>query len=71
MPSPPLPPPTVEVVENSTTNERHVVVSRPNAGGNPVARTYPVIGTSEKDRLKDAVEKVLGDPYSAEWIPRG
>jgi hypothetical protein len=65
-----LPRPEVEVLTNGE-GKTHVVVSRRGSEGSaPLGRSYEVSGTSPNEKIKDAVEKILGDTYSAEWIPR-
>jgi hypothetical protein len=41
-----------------------VVISREGKG-----KSYRVVGDSGPAIVKDAIEKVLSDPYSAEWLP--
>jgi hypothetical protein len=43
-----------------------VVVSRDGRG-----RSYRANGGCVTEVVQDAVRKVLADPYSGEWIPRG
>lgn len=67
-----LPRPTVEVSSaegrdpNATPGSVDIVVHRDGVG-----RSYRVDGSSPTELVKGAVEKVLGDAYSAEWIPKG
>lgn len=58
--APILPRPDVTV---STNNEgkTHVVISR-----DQKSRVY---GVGANDKVKDAIEKILGDGHSAEWLP--
>ncbi len=67
MPSPDLPRPDVTVTEHHTGDSYSldVVISR---DGKP--RSYTGTGSSSHGATKDAVEKLLGDPYTAEWLPR-
>jgi hypothetical protein len=62
-----LPPPTVDVTPavNDATGALDVVVHRDGKG-----RSYRAEGTSSVELVKDAVRKVLADPYSAEWVPK-
>lgn len=62
MATPTLPRPTVEVTDTAD-GKTHVVISRDGK-----AKTYEVEG-SVKGMVKDAVEKVISDPYTAEWLP--
>jgi hypothetical protein len=43
-----------------------VVVSRDGRG-----RSYRANGGCVTEVVQDAVRKILADPYSGEWIPRG
>ena len=66
-----LPPPTVDVTQTPTPagepcGSVDVVVHRDGKG-----RSYRVEGSNATDLVKGAVEKVLGDHYSGEWIPKG
>ncbi len=59
-----LPRPIVEVV-NTSDGADHVLIYREEGK----ARSYKVEGADEKERLANTIEKVLGDPVSAEWLP--
>lgn len=60
---PPLPRPTVEVTD-SPDGKTHVVISRDGK-----SKSWEVAGSTGKEMVKDAVEKIISDPYSAEWLP--
>ena len=63
--------PTVEVTPASDRDSSapagsvDVVVSRDGKG-----RSYRAEGGTSVELVKDAVKKVLNDPYSGEWIPK-
>ncbi len=65
-----LPRPDVQVTHaterdpSAPPGSMDVVVSRDGKG-----KSYRVVGDTGQAIVKDAVEKVLSDPYSAEWIP--
>ena len=67
-----LPRPTVEVTPASESDKSappgsvDIVISRDDKG-----RTYRTVGGSQQEVVRDAIEKVLGDHYNAEFIPRG
>ena len=65
-----LPQPDVSVSTDDATGKTTVVVSRPNAGGNPVGKAYEAEGSGMNEKIKNVVEKIVNDPYTAEWIPR-
>lgn len=66
-----LNPPTVDVTPASERDESapsgsvDIVVHRDGKG-----RSYRADGGTSVELVKDAVRKVLNDPYSAEWIPK-
>jgi hypothetical protein len=49
---------------NAPTGSMDVVISRDGR-----AKSYRIVGETGPAIVKDAVEKVLGDPYSGEWLP--
>jgi hypothetical protein len=59
-----IPRPDVNVKTDAVTGKTHVVISRDGRG-----RSYEVTGVGVDDKIRDAVGKVLGDAYSAEWLP--
>ncbi len=67
-----LPRPVVEVTHaterdpSAPPGSMDVVVSRDGKG-----RSYRITGDNGPAIVKDGIEKVLGDSYSGEWIPRG
>lgn len=65
-----LPRPKIEVnsKEDLTGHTVDVVISRDNK-----AKSYSGggAGVSRNDATRDVVEKILNDPHSAEWIPKG
>lgn len=64
--SPPMPPPTVDVVVTNNNNTVDVNITRDGKG-----RSYRGEGTNTGDAVKDAVKKILDDPYAAEYVRRG
>ena len=66
----PLERPTVDVTQTPTPEGEpcgsiDVFVHRDGKG-----RSYRVEGSNSIDLVKGAVEKVLADPYSSEWLPK-
>jgi hypothetical protein len=67
---PPLPAPTVDVTpaadrdSSAPAGSVDVVISREGKG-----RSYRTVGGSTVDVVRDAVRKVLNDPYTAEFLP--
>lgn len=69
-----LPPPTVEVTSAPSKDSSappgsvDIVISRDGKG-----RSYRTVGGGPTDPtvVKDGIEKILGDHYSGEWIPKG
>lgn len=65
-----LPRPDVNVTHaterdpNAPPGSMDVVISRDGK-----AKSYRVVGDTGPAIVKDAVEKVLGDPHSGEWLP--
>lgn len=63
-----LPRPTVTVthgVDGTTgATSTDVVISRDNK-----ARSYSVPGSADVGVVRQVVEKVIGDPRTAEWLP--
>lgn len=65
-------PPTIDVTPASERDASapsgsvDIVVHRDGKG-----RSYRAEGGTPVDLVKDAVRKVLADPYSAEWLPKG
>jgi len=65
-----LPPPDVNVTSVETdTSEVNIIVSRKDDSGEDRGRKYTGVSTSTNGAIKDAVEKLLNDPYTAEWLP--
>lgn len=61
---PQLPRPTVHVVPTPDGAKEHVVISREGK-----SKSYEISGTTPAERVKDAVEKVIADSHTAEWLP--
>jgi hypothetical protein len=66
---PDLPRPTVSAdvkteVEAGKPFTADVTITRDNK-----AKSYTGGGSSASGAVKDVVEKILNDPYSAEWLP--
>ena len=65
-----LPAPTVDVTPTTDTSAPSgsvdIVVHRDGKG-----KSYRAEGGTSVELVKDAVKKVLADPYSGEWIPKG
>jgi hypothetical protein len=59
-----LPRPTVDVVSSPATGRTQVTISRDGRG-----RIYEVRGVGD-EKLKDVVEQILNDPYTAEFLPK-
>lgn len=59
----PLPRPTVDVTD-TPDGKSHVVISRDGK-----ARSWAIEGSTSKEMVKDAVEKVISDSHTAEWLP--
>lgn len=62
MANPTPPRPTVQVTDQGTKKE--LTIEREGKG-----KKYEIVGDTTNDKIKDAVEKVLSDPHSAEWLP--
>lgn len=64
-----LSPPTVDVTPSADTaapsGSVDIVVHRDGKG-----KSYRADGGTSVELVKDAVRKVLADPYSAEWLPK-
>ena len=58
-----IPRPDVTVT-HTDDGKSHVVISRDGRG-----KSYEVNGTTPDEKVKDAVEKVLNDSYTGEWLP--
>ena len=58
-----LPRPDVNVTTTEDGKE-HLVISRDGK-----AKSYEIEGNSAADRVKNVVEKVIGDGHTAEWLP--
>jgi hypothetical protein len=67
-----LPPPDVNVTSSDAGGEYavNVFISRRTADQTPIGRSYAGTGTSRDAAVKQVVEKIVADSYSAEWIPR-
>lgn len=52
-------------VTTTEDGKTHVVISREGKG-----RSYDVEGATPNEKIKNGIEKVIGDAYSAEWLPR-
>jgi hypothetical protein len=64
------PRPTVDVTpspapEGQPSSGVDIMIHRDGKG-----RSYRVEGQAAADLVKGAIEKVIADPYSAEWIPK-
>lgn len=70
---PPLPRPDVNVRTDGDATRGYtadVVVRRDNPGGAASQRSYRgTSGTSTDAAVADALGQVLGDGYTAEWLP--
>lgn len=64
-----LPRPDVSVTTDAN-GKTEVTVSRPNGEGNPIGRKYEAEGPGMNEKIKNVVEKIVNDAYTAEWIPR-
>ena len=58
-----LPRPDVTVT-HTDDGKSHVVISRDGRG-----KSYEIAGSSPDEKVKDAVEKVISDGYTREWLP--
>lgn len=56
--------PTVERDSTAPAGSVDVVISRDGK-----AKSYQADGSSVTEVVKDAVEKILNDPHTAEWLP--
>lgn len=61
---PDLPRPEVSVTPSQDGQAHDLVIHRDGK-----AKSYRVSGVARKDIIKDAVQQVLGDRHSAEWLP--
>ncbi len=50
---------------NAPPGSMDVVISRDGK-----AKSYRTIAGTTAEVMKDGIEKVIADPYSAEWIPK-
>ena len=58
-----LPRPTIQVITTEDGKE-HVTISRDGK-----TKAYEIVGVGPHEKVKDAVEKVVSDPLTAEWLP--
>ena len=65
----PLPRPTVEVTSRENGTAVDVTISRPASDGTPVGKKFEGRGHSHDSSTKNAIEKLLADPATAEWLP--
>ena len=59
-----LPDPKVEVIQ-SDDGKHHVTISRDGSG----KRSYEIEGSTDNEKVRRTVEKVIKDPSTAEWLP--
>lgn len=58
-----LPRPKIETTKTPDGKD-HLVISRDGRG-----RTYEIEGSSDVEKVKNTVKKVLDDGYTGEWLP--